>query len=68
MTQPSRSLPANRAFVVQLRTQPAGEPPCCVGRVEHLASGQAARFASQEELWGFISRILTEIQDDPDAR
>lgn len=68
MLQPLRPLPANRAFVVQFQAQSAGESPCCQGRVEHLASGQAARFASQGELWAFISRTLTELQDDPDAR
>ncbi len=68
MTQPSRPLPANRAFVVQLRAQPAEEPPRCEGRVEHLVSGQATRFASQDELWVFISRILTEVQKDANAR
>ena len=65
MTQPSRPLPANQAFVVQLRAQPNHESPRCEGRVEHLASGQAARFSSQDELWAFISRILMELQQDP---
>lgn len=68
MTQPLRPLPANRAFVVQFRAEPAGGPLSWQGRVEHLASGQAARFASQGELWAFFSRILTELQDDPDAQ
>ena len=61
MAQSRRPLPANRAFVVQFVAQPGGERPCCSGRVEHLASGQATRFASQEELWAFISRILAEV-------
>ncbi len=68
MTQLFPPLPANRAFVVQLRAQPAGEPQHCEGRVEHLVSGQATRFASQPELWAFISRVLTEVQEDSDAR
>jgi hypothetical protein len=68
MPQPLRPLPANRAFVVQFRAQAAGEPPCCQGRAEHLASGQAARLASRDELWAFIRHILMEVQNDPDAR
>lgn len=32
------------------------------GRVEHVASGQVARFASQEELWAFLTRMLREVQ------
>ncbi len=68
MTQPLPPLPANRAFVVQFRAQPAGETPHCEGRVEHLVSGQTARFATQPELWAFISRVLMETQADLDAR
>ncbi len=61
-------LPANRAFVVQFRVQATGEPSHCEGRVEHLVSGQVTRFASQDELWTFISRVLTEVQVDLDVR
>ncbi len=63
MSQLSLPLPANRAFVVQFRAQPTGEPPHCEGRVEHLVSGQATRFTSQEALWTFITRVLTEVQE-----
>ena len=51
-------LPAERAFVVQLRarTEPAGE--LFVGRAEHMASGSAERFASAAELIDFITRTL----------
>lgn len=68
MTQLPPPLPANRAFVVQFRDQPAGEPPACEGRVEHLVSGQTARFASQDELWAIIHRILTEVSKSSDTR
>ena len=67
MTQLSPPLRANRAFVVQFRAQPAGEPPHCEGRVEHLVSGQAMRFASQDELWRFITRVLTEAQEHAES-
>jgi len=51
-------LPAERAFVVQLRAQadPGGE--LIVGRAEHIASGAAVRFGSPEELIGFITNVL----------
>ncbi len=67
MTQLSPPLRANRAFVVQLRAQPTGEPPRCEGRVEHLVSGQVTRFASQDELWRFITRVLTEAQEHAES-
>ena len=67
MTQPSQALPANQAFVVQIRSQPTGEPLRCEGRVEHLASGQASRFSSQAELWTFITQLLTDLQSNSDA-
>lgn len=60
-------LPANRAFVVQLRAQLPGEPLRCEGRVEHLVSGQASRFLSWEELWAFIGHVLNEIPPEPEV-
>ena len=55
-------LPAERAFVVQLRAQldPAGN--LIVGRVEHLASGSEARFTSAAELVAFITEVLAPRQ------
>jgi hypothetical protein len=35
------------------------------GRVEHVISGQAQRFQSQEQLWAFITRVLTALQSGP---
>ena len=66
MTQLPRPLPANRAFVVQFRAQPSGEPFRWEGRVEHLTSGQTARFASQDALQAFITRVLSEISANPE--
>src|SRR5262245_39292798 len=43
------TLPSNRAFVVQFRTQPSGAPLSWAGRVEHVVSHQMARFQSLEE-------------------
>jgi len=50
-------LPADRAFVVQLRRADPGDD-LFVGRVEHIASGAAERFASAEGLIGFVTRVL----------
>ena len=61
------SLPTNRAFVVQFRAPPIGAAPCHEGRVEHLVSGQVARFHSLEELLAFISRMLDEVQAQADT-
>jgi hypothetical protein len=56
------ALPANRAFVVQFRALSPEGAPTYDGRVEHLVSGQAARFHSLEELLAFMVRVLTDIQ------
>jgi hypothetical protein len=56
------ALPTNRAFVVQFRAQPTGAS-AYEGRVEHLVSGQVARFHSLEELLTFMTRVLTEVQE-----
>ena len=56
------SLPSNRVFVVQFRRQPPEAPSGYDGRVEHLASGQVARFHSLEELLAFMRRVLAEVE------
>jgi hypothetical protein len=61
------SLPTNRAFVVQFRPQPPGASSAYDGRVEHLVSGQVARFHSLEELLAFMIRVLTEVQKQSDS-
>jgi len=58
MAQRLSSLPSNRAFVVQFRLPSADRPMMWEGRVEHVASGQAQRFQSQEQLWAFITHVL----------
>jgi hypothetical protein len=65
MSQPLPSLPSDRAFVVQFRTQPADAPLAWEGRVEHLTSGQVLRFHAPEELLAFLARVLTEAQEPP---
>jgi hypothetical protein len=67
MPQSQPVLPANRAFVVQFRTPPTGIPGSYEGRVEHLVSGQEARFSSLEELLAFMRRILAAVQEQMGA-
>jgi hypothetical protein len=67
MPQSQPSLPSNRAFVVQFRAQPTDTSSSYVGRVEHLVSGQVARFHSLEELLSFMIRVLAEVQGQSDT-
>jgi len=61
------SLPSDRVFVVQFRTHPPGAPAGYDGRVEHLVSGQVVRFHSLEELLAFMTRVLTEVEQQGEA-
>jgi hypothetical protein len=61
------SLPSNRVFVVQFRTQPPGAPARYDGRVEHLVSGQVARFHSLKELLAFMIRALADVEHHAEA-
>jgi hypothetical protein len=65
LSQPA--LPTNRAFVVQFRASPPEGSPMYDGRVEHLVSGQEARFHSLEQLLAFMIRVLTDVQPPVDA-
>ena len=60
------SLPSNRVFVVQFRTQSAGASSAYDGRVEHLVSGQVARFHSLEELLAFMVGVLADVEEQSD--
>ena len=62
MSQPLLPLPTNRAFVVHLRAQPAGDPFAWDGRVEHVVSGQMTHFHTLDELLAFICRVLAGVQ------
>jgi hypothetical protein len=46
------------AFVVQFRTPTDFERGRVEGRVEHIASGRTARFASTRELLETLARLL----------
>jgi len=58
-------LPAERAFVLQLRPQadPGADP--FVGRIEHLASGTAEPFTSAAGLIRFVKRVLGSEPAEP---
>jgi hypothetical protein len=53
--------------VVQFRVQPTGASTSYEGRVEHLVSGQVARFHSLEELQGFMVGVLADIEAQSDS-
>ena len=54
------------AFVVQFRESTDIEAGRLEGRVEHIASYNAVRFHSLEELLAFVARILAEVREtDP---
>jgi len=50
------------AFVIQFRSETNIETGPFEGRVEHVASCQATRFHSLEELLGFIAEVLAEVR------
>lgn len=53
-------LPANYAFVVQLRRDVDVARGTIAGRVEHVVSARAAHFGNVVELLAFITRVLSE--------
>ena len=54
------SLPAKRAFVVQIHSDAEVEQGQWQGRVEHIVSYRATRFQSLEELLAFMVKVLNE--------
>lgn len=51
-------LPADRAFVLQLRRQTEPGADLFVGRIEHIASGASEQFVSATDLIRFVRRVL----------
>ena len=49
------------AFVIQFRPETDVEAGRFEGKVEHIASYEAKRFSSLEELLSFIVRMLSEV-------
>ena len=58
MSEKDVSLPANRAFVIQLQASSGASEVGHRGRIEHLASGRALHFVEEDELWAFVDRVL----------
>ena len=67
-TSSTKPLSVHRAFVVQLRADSQLPRGRCVGRVEHVVSGQATEFESCEELLAFFDRVLIQLQAEPNER
>ena len=68
MSRPNGPLPSNRAFVVQLRAETGESEIRHRGRVEHLASGHAAHFAHEHELWDFVDGVLRVVVERSPAK
>ncbi len=60
-TKPILPLPTDHVFVLQLEESHGRPGTCRAGRVEHLASGEATRFATEAELWEFVDKVLTQL-------
>ena len=56
-----RALPQHYAFVVQFHAEADLAQAHYIGRVEHVTSGQAARFHTQAELLAFMERVLRDV-------
>ena len=65
MPQEEPALMTRRAFVVQFRAETEFAQARCVGRVEHVVSGQVTHFQPLEELLAFFTRMLTAIRTQP---
>lgn len=63
MFEPSRPLPTDHAFVIQLRAGRGDPRTGRAGRIEHLASGEAARFEREDELWAFVDGVLAPLEE-----
>lgn len=64
-TRPDSTLPADHAFVVQLRKGTALTAEGVAGEVEHIVSGQSAEFHSFTELAAFMEQMLAAQQGEP---
>jgi hypothetical protein len=61
-------LSVHRAFVVHFRTDSDVAHGRMAGRVEHVASGQVAHFASLAELLAFMGQVLATVRAPPRRR
>jgi hypothetical protein len=54
------SLSVHRAFVVEFDADADVQAGRVIGRVEHVVSGRATSFQSQERLLAFMAQVLRE--------
>jgi hypothetical protein len=55
-----------RAFVIQFLQRP-GDEDGFTGRVEHVGSGEVARFTTPDELMAFLTRLNGQIARPPES-
>ena len=55
-------LSVHRAFVVEFHAEADLQAGHMIGRVEHVVSGRATVFQSQETLIAFMAQILREVR------
>ena len=71
MTQPlapPTSVSVHRAFVVEFDANADLQVGRVLGRVEHVVSGRAMSFQSQEMLLAFMAQVLREVRSDSTQR
>ena len=61
-------LSPQRAFVLQFYPEADVEHGHFVGRVEHVVSGQTARFDSLDTLVAFLGQVLTTVKAQSPAK
>jgi hypothetical protein len=61
LTHPT-SLSVRRAFVVEFDAEADLQAGRVIGRVEHVVSGRATSFQSQEMLLAFMAQVLREVR------
>jgi hypothetical protein len=61
---PIKSLPPERAFVVQLEADTDLSAGDVAGRIEHIVSGRAARFQSLSQLLAFLRRVVGSVREE----
>ena len=60
-------LPVWKAFVVQFTRETTRQTGTFASRVEHISSGRRARFASADELFVVLRKMLDELGEEPDS-
>ena len=60
MSEQENPLLTDHIFVLKMQESRGRPGTRRAGRVEQLGSGEAARFASEAELWDFVDKVQTE--------